>query len=484
MCAGCAHRDRVCVFAPKAPATIVGLLAALKAGCAYVPIDIASPARRVARIVRAADPAAALALGSAAGLIEELRMLGALEPSLPIVALDESASVSVVGCAFGPADAASEPDDPPPARRGCDDAAQILFTSGSTGEPKGVVVTHASVDAFIRWAVPYFGIGSRDRTSGHPPLHFDLSTFDVFGSFCAGAELHLVPPNTLLPGQLADFISGARLTQWFCVPSTMTYMANLGAVPEDGFPSLRRVLWCGEVLPTPVLAHWMRRNPQAAFTNLYGPTEATIASSHYTVSEVPADETVAIPIGTPCAGEELFVVTDRDELAAVDEIGELLIAGAGLSPGYWRDERTTRAAFVPDPRSDRQGSRAYRTGDLARRDRDGLLHFVGRTDSQVKSRGYRIELGEIEAALNALPAVGECAVVGVPSQGFEGTTICCALTPANGTQLPATTLRAELAASLPTYMLPSRWEMLDSLPHNGNGKIDRRRVRELFGAAA
>jgi amino acid adenylation domain-containing protein len=358
--------------------------------------------------------------------------------------------------------------------------AHILFTSGSTGEPKGVMITHANVSAFVSWANDYFGTRPGDRISGHPPLHFDLSTFDIYGTFRAGAELHLVPADTLLPRHLGEFITSHALTQWFCVPSTMTYMAQFGGLTDGGFPTLERVLWCGEVLPTPVLAQWMRAVPQATFTNLYGPTEATIASSYYTVPGIPADDTAPIPIGTPCAGEELFVVSGRGQPAQQGDIGELCIAGAGLSPGYWRDPQRTSAQFAADPRPGRDRERAYRTGDLARVGEDGLLHFLGRTDSQIKSRGYRIELGEIEAAVNALAEVGECAVVAVKSDGFDGTTICCAYAPANGVRLEPPAMRIALAASLPAYMLPTRWAPMDALPRNGSGKIDRRALHERF----
>jgi acyl-coenzyme A synthetase/AMP-(fatty) acid ligase len=284
--------------------------------------------------------------------------------------------------------------------------------------------------------------------------------------------------------QLADFISTSRLTQWFSVPSTMSYMAKLGAVPDDGFPSLERVLWCGEVLPTPVLIHWMQRVRQARFTNLYGPTETTIASSYHTLAGIPSDPAAPIPIGEPCAGEELLVLSEQSEPLPAGEVGGLHIGGAGLSPGYWRDELKTRSAFIPDPRPGHGQQRVYRTGDLARVDSDGLFYFLGRTDSQIKSRGYRIELGEIEAAINAIPGVAECAVIGVDSDGFEGTSICCAFAPVKGADLTPTQLRAELRSALPSYMLPSRWTSMGTLPKNVNGKIDRRRLRQRFSAEA
>jgi amino acid adenylation domain-containing protein len=479
--AGCRPGDRVCIFAAKSPRAIIGMLATLKAGCAYVPIDVECPAARTAHIVRAAEPTTILAEHASAELIEQLRQTGALTPHARVGALDPApAAGSALQPAFDPEATAGCSTEPLASVGGPESIAHILFTSGSTGVPKGVMITHANVTAFLDWAVPYFGTKPGERISGHPPLHFDLSTFDIYGTFRAGAELHLVPPGTLLPRALTEFIQRGELTQWFSVPSTFTYMANFNAIPPEGFPSLERVLWCGEVLPTPVLMHWMQRVPRARFTNLYGPTEATIASSYYTVPSVPENEAESIPIGAACAGEQLFVLDDELHSVPEGEVGNLYIGGAGLSPGYWRDAEKTAVAFVPYSRSDDGARRIYRTGDLACAGADGLMRFLGRADSQIKSRGYRIELGEIEVALHAVPGVGECVVVGVAADGFEGTTICCAFAPVEGTDLPAPQLRAALSVSLPHYMIPSRWLAMERLPKNVNGKVDRRLLREQF----
>jgi len=478
---GCRRGDRVCLFLPKSIPAIVAEIATLKADCAYVPIDTASPAVRVEKIVRAAEPKLLLVASPAVKLLDEVLAAGELG-DIPVGTLErEPVEGELVRSAFSAAEVASAAPEPLGWENSSDDPAHLLFTSGSTGAPKGVVISHANVIAFVEWATSYFGTGPEDRISGHPPLHFDLSTFDIYGTFLAGAQLQLVPASAnLLPQKLARLIQDAELTQWFSVPSTMTFMAKFGVVRPGVFPSLERVLWCGEVLPTPILIQWMQALPGVEFTNLYGPTETTIASSFYAVPSIPASETDAIPIGTPCDGEELLVLDESLERVAPGEIGDLFIAGVGLSRGYWRDEEKTAAAFVPDPRSEDPAARIYRTGDLARVGEDGLVYFLGRADSQIKSRGYRIELGEIETALNAFDELGETAVVAIDTGGFEGTMICCAYAPAGGASVEPPQLREKLAKLLPSYMLPSRWASLDVLPKNVNGKIDRRGLRDLF----
>ena len=224
----------------------------------------------------------------------------------------------------------------------------------------------------------------------------------------------------------------------------------------------------------------MARLPHVTFTNLYGPTETTIASSYYTVPTCPEDDGVAIPIGTPCAGEELLVLSEKLRPVSPGEVGDLYIRGVGLSPGYWRDPEKTRAAFIPNPMSSDPADRLYRTGDLAKIGADGLVYFLGRADSQIKSRGYRIELGEIEAALNAMSFLQECAVVAIPTDGFEGTVICCAYVPRPAHSVTPAGVRKELAKVLPSPMLPSRWMAFERLPRNANGKFDRRQLQEAF----
>jgi len=473
---GCERGDRVCFAIPKSPAAIIAILGILKADCIHVPIDTASPAPRVAKVLKASDPRFVLGVDASAGLLDELFSDEILRSSIRVGWLENSQPGQNFTPAFTWSDLAGHSSEPLDYQNTANDAAHILFTSGSTGEPKGVVITHANVIHFVKWATRYFGMTASDRVSGHPPLHFDLATFDVFGAFASGAQLHLVPPElSLLPNKLADFMRSSELTQWFSVPSVLNYMAKFDVVKFNDFPALKRLLWCGEVFPTPALAYWMERLPGVTFTNLYGPTEATIASSYYTVPNCPQGNR-PIPIGKACEGEELLVLDGNLRPVPPGDTGDLYIGGVGLSPGYWRNPEQTNLAFVTND----AGQRIYRTGDLARMGEDGLVYFVGRADTQIKSRGYRIELGEIEVALSACNELKESAVVAIPTDGFENNLICCAYVVQDSAHIGASALRQKIGAVLPGYMLPSRWMDFTQLPKNGNGKIDRKKLRELF----
>lgn len=480
--AGCKRADRICFLIPKSPAAIITMLGILKADCIHVPLDTSSPAPRLIKIIESSDPRFIIAAGKFATVLDEVMSHDRLRDSIRIGRIDSEDpqrenfkaefSINDVDCySTAHVDCANKRDDP----------AHILFTSGSTGAPKGVVITHSNVIHYVEWANKYFGVVSSDRIPGHPPLHFDLSTPGVFGTLAAGAQLHLVPGElNLLPHRLADFIRTSELTEWLSVPSVLHNMARFDVVGYNDFPSLKRVMWCGEVFPTAPLIYWMKRLPNVRFTNLYGPTESTVASSYYTIPKCPEDENAVIPIGTPCEGEELLVLDDDLQPVLPGQEGNLFIGGVGLSAGYWRDKEKTDSAFLPDPRPSKPSDRIYKTGDLAKIGEDGLGYFLGRADSQIKCRGYRIELGEIEAAMKAIDAVGECAVVAMNTDGFAGSIICCAYVPRAGADVSEMYIRERLAGLLPSYMLPQRWLALEKLPQNSNGKTDRRALINEF----
>jgi amino acid adenylation domain-containing protein len=483
---GCRRGDRVCFLMPQSAEAVVSILGILKADCCYVPVDAAGPAARVAQVIAACDNRWILAAGPVTDLLDELLAEERFRTTLSVGWMgSEPAAGACWRAAFAQDDLRRCSGDPCAAQNCPEDPAHILFTSGSTGVPKGVVVTHANVTHFVWWATKYFAMSPADRHSGHSPLHFDLSTLDLYGTFAVGAQLHLVPPElNLLPNKLAEFIRASELTQWFSVPSVLNYLAKFDAVRVGDFPALKRLLWCGEVFPTPALIYWMKRLPHVAFTNLYGPTETTVASSYYTVPGCPEDERAPVPIGTGCEGEELLVLDENLQPLPRGQTGELYVRGVGVTAGYWRDSEKTRAAFLPNPLGPDRSDRLYKTGDLARVGDDGLVYYVGRADSQIKSRGYRIELGEVEAALHALDGLEESAVVAIDAGGFEGALICCAYVCRPGAALKPVSLRKELAKRLPGYMLPARWLALARLPRTTNGKIDRPKLRQEFERGA
>jgi amino acid adenylation domain-containing protein len=480
---GADRGDRIGILMPKRPDALVCIVAALKADCVYVPYDPDSPAPRLAKILEASRPRWVLTVPESATLLDESLAL-IPEGSGPLVMslTPEAVGGTRFESSLTRADWDAADTRQPSTANVPDDPAYVLFTSGSTGTPKGVVITHRNVLAYSDWFIEHCGVVPGDRHSLHPPLHFDLSTGDIYGTICAGAELHFVPPAAnLLPQKLAQLIRSSRLNQWISVPSIMNYMAKFDVIEHGDFPELKRVLWCGEVLPTKTLMHWMERLPHARFTNMYGPTEATCASTYFDILERPDDPTTPIPIGTPCTGEDVLVLDDEMTPVPDNEIGELYIAGVGVSPGYWEDPEKTAAAFVPSPfASGENPETIYKTGDLGLRDGDGILHYVGRADTQIKSRGYRVELGEIEAALSSLEGLRESAVVAVPTDGFEGHAICCAYAVPPESDLVPAELRSRLGALIPKYMLPSHWHVMEALPKNANGKVDRPWLKEHF----
>jgi amino acid adenylation domain-containing protein len=467
---GVGRGDRVGLYIGKSAAAVVGLYAVLKAGAAYVPLDPHMPVARAARIVQncamrcvltsSSQREAWSALVSSTSEIELVVMLDAARD----VEYDDGAAVAIVGT-----DAIdAQPAASPPVRVLDADIAYILYTSGSTGEPKGVTLTHRNAMAFVSWAAEEFGVGGTDRLSSHAPFHFDLSVFDLFAAAWGAATLVLVPSQaSVFPIEIARFIREQRITVWYSVPSILSALTTRGGMSDGDFPDLRTVLFAGEVFPTKYLRALMQLLPHVRFANLYGPTETNVCT-WYEVPPLSEDMTEPVSIGYPITNDDVYVVNDEGKPAATEEPGELYVRGATVMKGYWADPERTAQSLVPDPFSDGLPDNVYRTGDLVRRAPDGSLHLLGRRDSQIKSRGYRIELGEIETALYAHPDMRECAVIAIPDD-----TITNRIKAFVVAVVAETDLVKFCSERIPRYMVPHTFEFRDVLPKTSTGKIDR-----------
>ena len=468
--------DRVGICLPKCVEMVVAVYGTLKAGAVYVPLDPQAPVRRIATV---ACDCSISALVSTRAKVQTF--LGALEPerSPPRLAIlidepEEPAGSVGLQCpwiAF--AIATSLGDAGAPAIQTVDsDLAYILYTSGSTGSPKGVMLTHRNAITFVEWCAARIGVAPGDRLSNHAPLHFDLSVFDLFLAAYSGASVVLIPEEQAFFGtSLARFIEEERITIWYSVPSALMLLAKAlgsGARPLAG---LRTVVFAGEVYPTKHLRELRRLLPHVALWNLYGPTETNVCT-YYRVDDLPEDD-LPIPIGRACENTETFVLKEDGSIANVGEEGELYARGSTVMKGYWGRPEATRAVLVPDPRTPSLGDDVYRTGDLVRLRPDGNYDFLGRRDHQIKSRGFRIELGEIDTVLNTHPSVLEAVTVAIPHDVY-GTTLAAFVVPRQGERITEKDAKLHLASQLPRYMVPVTVEIVQKLPRTSTGKVDRR----------
>jgi amino acid adenylation domain-containing protein len=469
---GISRGDRVGLYLDKSLESLVGIYGILKAGAVYVPLDPNAPCARLAYIAANCDIRCMVTDEGKIGSLPELLAAGAPVRDLvvpngsPEVVGDIHAGVDV----HGPAALDSQPESDPSVESIDSDLAYILYTSGSTGLPKGVMLSHLNGLAFVNWAVEEFELRPEDRLSSHAPLHFDLSIFDIFAAAGVGAAVVLVPPETsYFPVEVVRFIEANRITVWYSVPSILSMLTMRGNLGVGNLPSLRSILFAGEVFPTKYLRRLMSLLPHVRFCNLYGPTETNVCT-FYEVPSLPEDETKPIPIGRAIANVEVFALTDSGALAAGDEVGELLVRGNTVMQGYWGDPDRTARGLVANPVSAELSDLTYRTGDLVRRLPDGNYDLLGRRDHQIKSRGYRIELGEIETTLYSHPDVLECAVIAVPDD-LVTNRIKAFVVVQN--ELDEKTLVRICAERLPHYMIPEQFDFCAELPKTSTGKINR-----------
>ena len=469
--AGSSSAPLTAVFAYRSPTAFAGVLGSLLSGNGYVPLNRIFPVERTRSMFERSE------CRSIVVDAESLPQLGNLVDASKNQLLVLLPDISDVGpyrrqwprhdfigrSELEPAKTWRKPTVLP------DAIAYLLFTSGSTGVPKGVMVAHRNVTSFLDYMVERYEITEQDRLSHMFDMTFDLSVFDMFASWERGACLCCPSQKTLIkPGK---FIQDTALTVWFSVPSVAAFMKQLGMLKPNRYPSLRLSLFCGEPLPVSSAIAWAEAAPHATLENLYGPTELTIACTLYRwdpLSSPGESELGIVPIGYPYPGMDALVVNEELSEVAPGEAGELLMSGPQMSLGYWNDpERTATAFVVPPGRSEVY----YRTGDRVRRPcGEGPLTHLGRTDFQVKVLGHRVELGEIEAVVRDACGLDGVVAVGWPPtlSGFGGVDVFI-----EGETRDIERLRRTVASRLPDYMVPKRFYFMSRLPRSLNNKFDR-----------
>lgn len=477
--AGVRRGDRVGIYLHKSLASVISIFGILKAGGVYVPMDPNAPQKRLGYIANNCGIQTVLTTSEKLPLLQQMSADGS--PVENVLLLDGDADPS----RFFPNGTKiihweeilrSAPDPLPLDRTIETDLAYILYTSGSTGDPKGVMISHRTIFTFINWSVESFQMTFEDRVTSHAPIHFDLSTFDIFATVRAGGTVILIPEKlSIFPTRLVKLLQDERVTITYMVPSILAMMVNHGKLDRADLSALRIILFAGEVFPIKYLRELVQMLPGASYYNLYGPTETNVCT-YYKVqaADLEPERTQPVPIGVACENMEVFAIDDAGQRVDRPGVeGELWVRGSCVAQGYWGDPEKTALRFVRNPYQPHFDEIAYRTGDIVTLAEDGVnWKFIGRRDHMIKSRGYRIELGEIESTLYGHAGVKEAAVIAVPDD-LIGNRIKAFVVPQNGDTLSVIELQNHLEKILPRYMVPESIEIRESLPKTSTGKIHR-----------
>lgn len=448
---------KVGVLASRSLGTYVGVLGASWCGAAYIPLSPKLPVERLVYMLKTVQPDA---------LVVDDRGLASLTPEVKAVAppliLDLSGSLGSL----------PESQLPEPMHRKADDLAYILFTSGTTGLPKGVMISLGNVAQFLSAMEPRFKPNFTDRISQTSELTFDVSVFEMFIAWGSGASVEVIPPNQLTAP--ARFIQDRRLTLWSSVPSIAAFMRRMKMLKPGAFPSIRYSVFAGEALPYPLAEVWQMAAPSSVVENLYGPTEATVYCIGATVGPnfppTPARDTV--PSGLPLPGLDAAILDESLNSLSAGMEGQLAISGGQIAQGYFNDAELTRQRFPFI-----LGKTWYLTGDLARKDERGIIHHLGRIDNQVKILGNRVELEEVEAHLREIVGTDLVAAVAWPiTDGRAAGIVAFCCSPEVGREA----IRDGMKKRVPDYMVPKRVHLLDTLPLGSSGKIDRKALTRML----